>query len=232
MNQINREAWTNTCPGKIWITPILITSITLSKILKCLWALILTKSCDCWRYYKRLCTSDNPVVRSGGYLTSWAWKQVDRLVTPDAAVSQTSVFSSVHSTKTPHLSPSQLCTSETWQMCPQSWRQTTNACFSFYTCRHAHVKSQIQPSHQFFLGLWAPFPPPRRNKYRCQVFSIAKAVQYWLSWDLFRWTYAALSLESSSFTPHFTDWRVKYCPICDIKQAEEYCLSSLCLIDL
>lgn len=142
------------------------------KILRCLWALILTKSHDCWRLYKRLCTSDNRVVRSGGYITTWAWKQVDPLVTPDAAVSQTSVFSYVHSTKTPHLSPSQLCTSETWQMCPHSWRQTTNASILFYTCGHVHVKSQIQRSHQFFLGLWAPFPPPRRNKYRCQVFSL------------------------------------------------------------
>lgn len=87
--------------------------------------------------------------RAGQYLTIWAWNQVKQPVAPDAAVSQTSDISHIHSTETAHFSPLRLCTSETWQMHPHSCTQNTNTRFPLCACAHTHMKSQIRASHLF-----------------------------------------------------------------------------------
>lgn len=136
--------------------------------------------------------------RAGHYLTIWAWNQVKQPVAHDAAVSQTSDISHIHSTETAHFSPLRLCTSETWQMHLRSCTQNTNTCFPLCACAHAHMKSQIR-SHLFLYVI----------KNSCHSLLLTKSVQYWLSWDLFRQAYAALSLESSSLQhillPDMTD---------------------------
>lgn len=136
---------------------------------------------------------------AGQYLTIWAWNQVKQPVAPDAAVSQTSDISHIHSTETAHFSPLHLCTSETWQMYPHSCTQNTNTRFPLCACAHTHMKSQIRASHLLLYVI----------KNSCESLLLTKSVQYWLRWDLFRQAYAALSVESSSLRhillPDMTD---------------------------
>lgn len=106
------------------------------------------------------------------------------LFAPDAAVSQTSVFSHIHSTKSAHFSRWQLGTSEAWQTRPHSWTQTINAWFfilHLWTCIHAITNTPAPtvllttPSSVSSTSVWRKQNSESLwNTHSCQVFSLPR----------------------------------------------------------
>lgn len=76
--------------------------------------------------------------------------------------------------------------------------------FLYCTCAQPHMHTLIQASHLFLLlNSSEPRFPLYITNTAAKMFSTLHSLQYWWYLDLFRWTYAAPSLETSSLQQFF-----------------------------